>query len=575
MKRIAVLLVSLGLILSACSSPTPATTEAPAPTAAVEQSTATLAPTDGPAPTEMLPTNTPEPTATLKPQPQVISEDNAASLTFQGLIELPANPNLVAPYVLFTSDSKQVLVQTEAGLDALNIASLEVEDSYPGVQARDLLADGRVYGKLGDQVVFLDLASGQIEPIEGIPPFSGRYVVSPQGNKLAYVQDDKTIQVVDLASGQATAISIKFSTQLNKLVLNSDGSILIAWWELGYPNASYIAYDTVTGNKLYEQPTNRMPPQLLEDGEHVAVEPIGNAVEIHTIADNKAGDTVSVITDLTERFFGGRFFVAQNGKAIIGLYGANSGSAAIVVSEIPTNRSLAVVTRSDPGGPKPELFLAPDASSFIVVWPEGRLELHKSDGGEVIAETDRYSVGSHLALSPNGQLIAWTDFEGVNVYNWQTSEFVLQQKHSTVPVGVGRVGFIGDNGLFVSLNTSFVNKFGFNEQLPQLSLWDLGSGQITNAYDSLSGCDVQDTGTYIKCSVYKVTSDYIGIIATRIFPISDPNTVVATDNEAKVFMVSSPTADGYASCEVGGSTISVKAGSAPAVRLNYPCQPFF
>jgi hypothetical protein len=162
----------------------------------------------------------------------------------------------------------------------------------------------------------------------------------------------------------------------------------------------------------------------------------------------------------------------------------------------------------------------------------------------------------------------------VNVYNWKTGEFVLQQKHTTTPVGVGRLGFIGNTGLFVGLNSSFVNKFGLNEQLPQLDIWDLESGQITSTYDSLNACEVQDAGTYVKCSVYKVTSDYIGVVATRIFPVSDPNTILATDNEAKVFMVSSPTADGYATCEAGGNTISVKAGAAPALRLNYPCQPF-
>jgi hypothetical protein len=541
----------------------------------------TLAPTNTAAPTvvpatatEAPPTDTPEPTATATPAQQVISGANAAGLAFESIVELPRQPNLAAPYVLFPPDGQSVLVQTEAGLDVLN-TSLELQTTHGGMQAVGLLADGRVYGKQDGGVVFLDLASGDTEAVT-TPAFTSLYTVSPDGAKLAYIQDDTHLAVVDLASGTETVINIKFSDMLNMLGFSGDGAILVAWWELNYPNASYAAYSTETGRQLYEQPTNRMAPVILSDGAHIAVEPIGQSVELHSLADNSKGASVGTIVDLPDdRYFGGGFSVASSGALMVGNFAPGfepTDPKVLIATSFETGASLSIVSVS---GVWPQVFAGADGATFVVVWPDGRVTLYQADGGDVLAESTAYAVGSHPALSPDGSRVAWATFAGVDVVDWQKGDVVLEAAQPSQVTHIGRVTFSGNDTLLAETVNLTLNEFGREAWTVRLSQWDLAAGQFETSIEGLSACDATDPGTYLKCSVYQINGNSLGIIATRILAIADPEQVLFNDNQAEVFMVSSPTADSYATCMSGGDSISVKAGADPAVFLEFACQPFF
>jgi hypothetical protein len=566
------LIVSLGLILSACSSPAPATTAAPGPTEAAEQPTATLEPTEAPEPTDLPPTNTPESTATPEPIAQPISGANAANLTFQELVELPRRPQLAFPYVLFTPDSQSVIVQTEAGADLLNADNLEVENGFPGVQAAGFLADGRLYGKQNGGLVFVDLGSGEIETAAYEGALSTIYAISPQADKLAYRADDSTIRVIDIASGSATPIAIDQPLSMKQLLFSGDGEVLLAWWDLNYPNAFYAGYDTATGKQIYRQSIHLRVPQLSTDGQ-TAYFMQNSAVDAHNVADNSPTSTFPGVTEIGgEKMWLDGFFIAGSGELIVATYGGNSDNAYYMASDFATAQSSAVLTLSTHS--RPVVAVAPDGSRFLILGENGGLTSYDAASGEVAAESEAYSLVSQPALSPDGSLVAWSSFEDVNVYNWQTEEFVLQASQPSAPWAIGRVGFLRNDSLFSENIIGIINQYDRPEQLPRLSIWDLSSGQMSNSYDSLLGCDSPDGVLYLKCALYKVNGNLISNTALRIFDLADVNSILATDNTESQYFISSPTGNGFASCNVGGNAITVRMTGAAAAQLPFACQPF-
>ncbi len=580
MRSVARIVLFMALFLTACTS---ASTESQPEAAAhpmeepvevvptnTSEPTATLEPTSTPTdPPE--PTVTPEPTATAtpEPQPQKITGDNAAQLTYQEMVEIPRKPNLQWPYVLFSPDSQKMVVQTEAGIEILKADTMEFEASYSSLNVHGFLADGRLYGKQIGRLVFVDLASGEVESIELEANFSGVYVVSPQANKLAYVENDNAIQVIDLVSGAVNSIGIKTADRLNKLIFSGDGSVLLAWWQWEYPHAHYIAYDATAGTWLYEQPTNRVGPKLLAGGEHFAYEPQGNSLSIRTFADNKEITSAPMsISAGGSLFFG--YTYADNGAALAGRYWSREGMAILSV-DVEAAVGEAVIFFPDIG-PEPELVFAPDAAAFLVIWPDDRLELRQRATGDVLAETDRYAMGSKLALSPDGTQVAWSTFHSVNVFDWQTGQFTFQVESEALPTNVGRVSFVGESTLAVEMVDSFYNEEGWPTRLLQVDLWNLDSGDINTSFNYLNACDSQDEGQYLRCALYKDTGE---LAATRLFLLSNPNIIPISDNTETIFMVGSPTANSVAYCEASSNSIAVKAELAPLSRLAYPCQSFF
>lgn len=590
MKKIALVLISLGLILSACSSPTPATTEAPAPTTAPEQPTATLAPTE--TPTEVPPTSTPEPTATPTPAPQPISAANISGLALASVVEIPRQPNLVLDPNLsgvvggYTSDSQHIILRTDAGVDVLSHQSLDLEAHYPGLQLINILSDGRFAALQGGSLVFVEPLSGEMESVGTDVNFSGQFAVSPTGEKAASAVDSKTVRLYSLTGGQPLDIPIKNSELPEKLQFTGDGVNLVLEFISNSSNSRFEVYDTSAAQKLYEYPTYRAP-EFSTDGKYFVAGDMNGlyvydtptAKVVGTAAWNVIyhrgvpaegivkGALIEDRIDLTDFFLVGGpetgigFYVHQKtvidnpaGQWNTDLYHTDNTFESYVLDF--TTGVQKFVFSGYGADQMAAGFGATDGSTFLLINKSGELALHNLKDGSRITLSDRYTVGGPELLSPDGSQVGWSNLKGVYVYDWQAGKSVLEQGQPLPLSQSALVSFLPEGRLLV-------------ESTPGggvgLDIWNIASGQIETTVPALADCSADAVGTYVLCMVPSSQ-------ARRIIAVDDPDKIVFSTNDPNITVLS-PTGDSYATCKPGSGSITYKNYESGIVTIAQPCQP--
>jgi hypothetical protein len=552
MNKTLVFILTVTILLAGCGGSTPALSEE----ASSSGELAVVETESDP------PTNSPEPTPTHIPEPATISASNISSISYQGTIEIPKKPSLAWPYAIFSPDSQSIVVQLESGIELLSASSLETVSYLAGFNIRGFINDGRAYGSFQGNIVLVDLDSGSVEDASS-HSFSGAYTVSPSGDKLAYIASDKLLQVKNLANGQIQEIAIESSFSLNRLVFSGDSSVLIAWWELPYPNTYLRAFDTDTGERIYRQSTFTMPPTLMLDGVTLAVETLDSEVTYRDIFTNqKLSEITNILVVEGNRYFGGPFHPALNGEWITGNYWSQAGSAYFVVD---TASAEVNAIKPDPYDDITHpAIISPDGSMFLLIHPQGLFELNDSEGGAGIAETDRFGLNSHLAMSPSGELVAWMEFKNINVYDWQSSNFVSQSSIEVLPAMIGGVNFVSED----TLSTEYIS----TDRAIHLTFWDIASGALSTSFDSLNNCSIADAGLAYNCTSFFSQGTFK---ANRIFSIEDPDNIFYSDNGGNIFMQASPITGQLASCERGSNSIAIRDGDTVLTRLDFPCQLFF
>jgi WD40 repeat protein len=593
-KSILVITVCLSIILSACSSPAP-TTEAPVLTEAA-QPTATVPPTEPPTPTEVPPTSTPEPTATPEPEPQPITADNVSGIALSSVVEIPRQPNLIfeadpgrneyygSSGIVggYTPDSQHLIFRSDAGVDVLAAQTLEVEKHYPGLYLANILADGRFAAVQSSQLVFVDPVSGEMETVETDASFSGLYAVNPSGEQAAVLVDDNIVRLYSLTGGEPLDIDLGQSDPPQKLSFTGDGGTLILVI-LGGGNSRFEAYETATATKLYDYPTYN-PPQFSTDGKYFSVTTFNGVVVVDTATNDvlntyNPGHIIERGCDLAANI------CVDHGVNLWGNFVIGSPETAIVItkevrSEGKPGNSIAeqawhevssvdstfianMVTgeaRFVFGGYSLESlrtgFGAPDGSTFVIIQNNGKLGLHSLTNGEKVAESDRFAVGSAPKLSADGNLVGWSNLNGVYAYDWQNAELTLE---AAQPLPVSKstfLGFLPEGRLLV-------------ESVPAagtgVDVWDIASGSIASTLAGLADCSADSAGAYVLCTVPSSG-------ARRIIAVDDPDNIVFTTNDPTITVLS-PAGDSYATCNIDAGSITYKNYESGNVTIAQPCQP--
>lgn len=595
-KNIPGLLVGLALLLSACASPTPTATQPPAPTAVADlpSPTATAVPPSA-TPSAVPPTDTPAPTATATathtatPAPQPISAANAAQLARVGVMTLPRQPILLTDAQLsgivggYTADSQHLIVRTDAGVDILAAATLELEQHYPGLRLVNGLSDGRFAALQAGALVFVDPLSGERETIATEASFAGQFAVSPTGAQVASVVDDRTLRVYTLAGGAPLDIALKNGERPAGLWFTGDGGTLVLDFVSRAASSRFEVYAADTAAKLYEYPTYR-PPQFSTDGRYFTVFSMNGFVVAETATNTvlnvynpghiiERGCDFNAKTCVDEGVgLAGVFMIGRPETAITILVQTRSeGKPGNTVEEqnwqvIYSNQSaymtdlLTGVQAFVFSGPPIESLHsglgAPDGSTFVLIQNNATLSLHSLANGEKLAETNRYAVGGPAQLSPDGAQVGWANTQGVAVYDWQTAALVFEQGQPLPVASSAVLTFLPDGRMLVASAPS--GGAG-------LDVWNLASGQSERTVPGLADCQADPVGLYVLCTV---TSSG----ARRILALDNPDRIVFSTNDPNLTALS-PTGDSYTTCTLGGSSITYKHYEAGNATIAQPCQP--
>jgi hypothetical protein len=542
------------------------------------------------------PTSTPEPTATPTPAAQPISAANISGVALSSVVEIPRQPNLIfepdpgrneltGPSGIlggYTPDSQHIIFRTDAGVDVLAAQTLELEKHYPGLFLANVLADGRFAAVKGNQLVFVDPVSGEMETVETEADFSTVYGINPNGEQVAVLVEGNIVRLYSLTGGEPMDIDLGRSDPPQKIFFTGDGSTLILQMLAGN-NSRFEAYEAATATKLYDYPTYN-PPQFSADGKYFTVTTANGVVVVdpatNTVLNTyNPGHIIERGCDLAANLcvdhgvnMWGNFVIGSPETTIVitkevrsegkpgntlaeqGWHEVSSVDSTFIANTVTgearfvfSGYSLASLRTG---------FGAPDGSMFVIIQSDGKLGLHSLTNGEKVAESDRFSVGSAPKLSADGALVGWSNLNGVYAYDWQGAELRLE---AAQPLPISKstlLGFISEGRLLV-------------ESVPAagsgVDVWDIASGSIVSTLVGLADCSADAAGAYVLC--YVPSSG-----ARRIIAVDDPEKIVFTTNDPNITVIS-PTGDSYATCNIGAGSITYKNYESGSVTIAQPCQP--
>jgi hypothetical protein len=407
------------------------------------------------------------------------------------------------------------------------------------------------------------------------------------------VADEKTVQIIQVDSGQTTPITISSSGTVETLLFGADDSILIvAYGGATISDGAYTAFDLSTGDQLYTQGSYF----IYSDGQSFVITAgRGYSSEFRDIVSNELLSTRGSEEDAVNSGFitpsgyerpyyvNFRNFLNDNKQALV-VYSENIIPSRFGVYDLETHTPVYILPQGEDVSALKELydgpFASPDNTTFTVLWPDGGLELFDMASGDSLASSDRFTISSKVTLSPDGSLFAWSTYQGINVYNLQTGEYVMQVEHPKLVLEFGTLSFVGQSKLLVSTMDAILEQqpWGMSET-PNLRtyVWDLASGQLDEEHLVLYNCQPQGSSEqYMKCAVFDNLGNYAPdtLIGTSVLDIGNPENVVVSGG-SEAFLAGSPSDDGFTLCKEGAPGIAIKEGSGPSLNLEEECQPFF
>lgn len=590
MKRIFGPILAIAFVLSACGGGA----QTPPTEPAADQPEEVTAPTDTAAPQPTAPeepTATPEPTAA--PEPQPITAANAAGLALAGVTDLGreflADPNANWNAAKWTPDGAYVVVETDRGFDTLDGATLELIYSADGYLPVDMLADGRVAGLKGEELVFINPATGETES-KGTVSNSDVLAVSADGNQLAFASGPDIVSLVNLASGTTidTLITRTFAqTKVRDLAFRPDGQILFVSGEDARPAYFITLINTSDGSKLYEIPGSGRIVSAPADSWYIYLND----------GASSSGEFARPRNDLPEPFLQARFAREvggyQDGKGTVAVLsdysfmGSSNEWAGLYLGSYDdwnitySSPAFLILFWNDTGSNTGTISVLPDAglplslefnpvgSAFVTTDWEGAVHLWSREGAS-LALNNSYASGSDPALSPAGDMLAVPNAANLTVVNTTDLAQVDSFPYSE-PSLVGAVNYSGhvlfaDSNTLI-LTTDSIANLRWDVEARKSVILHLSAGELLRSLEHLYECSISGAGVAILCQNYDNQ-------ATQVVRLSDGSLLTSFKaSEDMRFLRLSNDGNLLSSCREGAAQITVQdltsGGSRP---FSFPCQ---
>ncbi len=588
MSRLIGLILIGAFVLSACA---PAASSAIPTEPATGSSAPAAEPTETAAPEA---TAAPEPTPTPALEPQPITADNAAGLALASVTDLGreflADPNANWNAAKWTPDGAYVVVETDRGFDTLDGATLELVYSADGYLPVDMLADGRVAALMGEELVFINPATGEAES-KGTVSNPSVLAVSADGNLLAYATAPDRVNLVTLASGTVIEITIVRTfaqTRMLDLVFRPDGQILFIAGEDARPVSFTTLINTADGSALYEMPgSGRVIPapndtwyMYLNDGVSTGTgelaRPKNDSPEpfLQTRFSKEVGayqDGKGTIAQLRDYSFIGSssewaglylgsyddWNITYSSPAFLILFWNDTGANTGTLSEL-SNAGLPLSLEFNPAG---SAFVTTDWEGGIYLW---------SRAGDALAVNEDYASGGNPALSPSGDLLAVPHSTSVSVLNSADLSEVASYLYpeSLLPGAINFSGHVlfADAGTLVVTADSIAN-LRWDVGSRKSVILDISSGEALRTLAHLHNCRISGAGTALLCENFDNQATQVvrlsdGALLTSFKPADDLRHLRLSHGGNLL-----------SSCREGAASITVQdLGSGGSRPFNFPCQ---
>jgi len=151
-------------------------------------------------------------------------------------------------------------------------STLELVAEYDGYQPIDMLASGEVAALMGADLVFLNLATGEVASQWTLVDPTIALGVSPDGNNLAYATGDRTFDLVSLVSDDVRNLNIQRSIApigITDFSFRPDSAVVFVTHQNQGRPASSQMFSVETGEQFYEIFVRR-PITHAPDGDYYA-----------------------------------------------------------------------------------------------------------------------------------------------------------------------------------------------------------------------------------------------------------------------------------------------------------------
>jgi WD40 repeat protein len=468
--------LSLLLILNACGASPPETAPVVNSGGAEEAEVAsaeTLSPQDTPTAT-LSPTAVP-PTATPTPVPVPVAVDNVGELflanfsdfnrkhigdPYAGVQQIYKNSDgdwLFLPVsagrpikALWNADGSALLVETNRGIDVLDGTNLELLKAFDGYALVNTLSNGLMAVLQGSELFFLDLETGEAVSQWVLENATEAFGVSPDGQFLAVATDNRTFDLINLATQDVRSIVIerKFAPlKIIDFVFNADSSLLFVSHSLKIDGTlptlqeargSHL-FSVETGEQFYEILT-KIGIEFVTNEEYAYWDGSINAGRVYLARPSEdlsaevevaraGGKILAFDSDTCEGFtYIVSSFSFQGASNVAGLlydtmrYGYDDAcknkeynvlGKTLLLRDLPAEEDIGSISTLEKPYPLVVDF-SPDGDFFYTIAPDGIVRLWDAVSLEVVHTSSEYLHAGSISMNADGTKLvvpSWDHFE--------------------------------------------------------------------------------------------------------------------------------------------------------------------
>jgi len=401
----------------------------------------------------------------------------------------------------WSPDGKTLIVITDRDLQIVDAESLEILHSDQGYEFVQFLQDGNLL--LQDQQglpVILDMQSYELNLIDAEIP-SNVYAISSDGKVIADVSTENKIKIINIESGESTEfvyylkdyakvrpLAVTFSPDQKYLYVSNSISVLLS---------ELLVFDLEKQQLLSQHPGINGIPKFTPDNKRLVFK-TSKYVSLFTSImgpwSNHALRFSSSLNDEENIYYNeisysfiqdsSRIGVLYQGRianrvkdeqrftATIIIYNTDKGTVERFINDIPAASF--------------DLGFSPDGSRFFTLSKEGYIQIWRASDGELFLTSQAYKPNTNVAVSPDGNLFAYSIGDNVRIVNRSDGEIIAEINDSKSSLG-SYVTFQGNDIIAISSND-------------RIDTYDITTGEWIRSYPELANCDFNHSGTTMICA---------------------------------------------------------------------------